>query len=415
MPLTRHFYASEEVFTSLLYTTSKGIVKESIFWCHELIHSGYTAEAISTLFESWVWHYGVFSMGWFIRTWKRLGQLEISSDDLLEEVYQMCHLSIRDHSVWNLLTSQWFHPSEGYDRVTFRSPSHFPSNDPKEIYFIRAIYQHKTKAAWWITQWISEDRYLVLLEWYRDHVLKESQRDLLNEFFEAIQSYESLLGYSHDGYHLVSRLLMLMSLCLTDSQRERSFQSLKGHVSMNSLHQWIAEWNGTIGRKAGRVYSIPYYGLYGTWGRGRMIQTKDTMGHLVDIEKGVLSCPFWEEALTGKGWEEWEDYFPDDLPDEWTRSEKEKSHGSGLLRANEKVTLWGYTKRYMMGRSHLAWDRGEWKQQKRVDFFDAIEIDPSDSPFQTLLMGIIAHRNEIREHLLESILTPKHKRLRIAL
>jgi hypothetical protein len=77
MPLTRHFYASEEVFTSLLYTTSKGIVKESIFWCHELIHSGYTAEAISTLFESWVWHYGVFSMGWFIRTWKRLGQLEI--------------------------------------------------------------------------------------------------------------------------------------------------------------------------------------------------------------------------------------------------------------------------------------------------------------------------------------------------
>jgi len=406
MPLTRHFYSSEEVFSSFLYTTSKGVAKESVFWCFELIQSGYATEAISLLFESWVWHYGAFSIGWFNRMWKRLGQQEVSSDDLLEEAYQLCQLSIRDHSVWNIFSRQLYNPSEGYDRVTFRSPPSFPSADTKEIYFIRAIYQHKTSAAWWIAQWISKNRFLYLLEWYCKHILEESARSDIKQFFESITNYELLLGYSHDGYDRVSHLLMLMSLCLTSKQREKSCRSI---VLSSPVSEWSIEWSQLLGRKAARIYSIPYYGLYGTWGRGRMIQTKDTMNQLFDMEKGVLSCPFWDEALTGKGYEEWEEYFPDDLPDEWTRSEKEKSHGSGILRVNEKVSLWGYTKRYMMGRSYLAWNHGEWNQPKRIEFFEEKEIDGLDSPFQTLLLLILSQ--EIPSSPSEELLSPKHKRL----
>ncbi len=409
MPLTRHFYASEEVFSSLLYTTSRGIVKESVFWCYEMIQSGYVSEAISILFESWVWHYGVFSIGWFNRIGKRLGQAEISPDDIVEEVYQLCHVPIRDHSVWNILCHQWYHHEEGWDRVTFRSPSLFPSDDPKEMYFIRALYQHKTRAAWWITRWIAEDRLVWLLEWYRDTVVESRHRADLCEFFESLQGYEQLLGYPHQGYHRVTRLLMLMSLCLTSSQREKSIQTGLTVFSTDRLQDWLTDWGKVLGRKAGRIYSIPYYGLYGTWGRGRMRQTKDTMGQIHDIEKGVKECPFWEETVVGKPWEEWEDYFPDDLPDEWTRSEKEKSHGSGLLRTDEKVSLWGYMKRYMMGRSYLSWNRGEWKQEKRIQFFEEKEMDESESVFHLLLASLCDSVVD-GSIPLDAMLAPKHKR-----
>jgi hypothetical protein len=410
MPLTRHFYASEEVGSSLLYTTSRGIVKESVFWCHEWIQSGYVAEAISTLFESWLWHYGVFSIGWFNRMAKRLRQAEISPDDILEEVYQLCHLPIRDHSLWNLLSQQWYCYEEGWDRVTFRSPSLFPSDDPKEKYFVRALYQHKTRAAWWVTRWIAEDRLLWLLEWYRDTVIESRHRTDLCLFFENLQGYEELLGYTHEGYHRVMPFMMLMSLSLTPSQRAQSIQTGLRAVPTDRLQEWLTDWSRVLGRKAGRVYSIPYYGLYGTWGRGRMIQTKDTMGQLYDVEKGVKECPFWEEAVVGKSWEEWEDYFPDDLPDEWTRSEKEKSHGSGLLRVNETVSLWGYTRRYMMGRSLLCWNSGEWKQEKRIQFFEEKIVDGSSSAFHVLLMSWYERMEEKIDPPLNDRFVPKHKR-----
>ncbi len=409
MPLTRHFYASEEVFSSLLYATSRGIVKESVFWSYEMIQSGYAAEAISVLFESWVWHYGVFSIGWFNRMGKRLSQSEISPDDILEEIYQLCHVTIRDHSVWNLLCEQWYQPEEGYDRVTFRSPPFFPSNDPKEIYFIRAIYQHKTRAAWWIARWISEDRLLSLLEWYRDTVVEARHRPDLCQFFSILRDYELLLGYSHEGYRRVTPILMLMSLCLTPSQREQSIQTGVKMVPTERLQEWLTEWSSVLGRKAGRIFSIPYYGLYGTWGRGRMIQTKDTLGQLQDIEKGVKECPFWEDVIVGKPWEEWEEYFPDDIPDEWTRSEKEKSHGSGLLRVNEEVSIWGYTKRYMMGRSYLCWNRGEWKQEKRIQFFEEKVVDGSESIFHVILGSLCVNTDALCSM---DKLAPKHKQRR---
>lgn len=410
MPLTRHFYESEEVMASLLYTISKGVVKESVFWCYELVHSGYATEAISILFESWVWHYGVFAMGRFLQMMDRLGQSEVSSTDLFEEIYQLCHAPIRDHSVWNLLSRLYYQSSDGWDRVTFRSPSQFPSREPKEIYLIRAIYQHKTKAAWWISSWISTERYLQLLEWYREHLIEEQARDEILRFFQAIESYERLLGYSHDGYQRVSHLLMLMSLCLTPSQRQRSLQTTA--IRLDLLHEWIDQWSQHQGRRSGRFYSIPYYALYGTWGRGRMLQSNNTIKQLGEIEKQMLACPFWEEAVGGKPWVEWETYFPDDLPDEWTRSEKEKSHGSGLLRANEKVTLWGYTKRYMIGRSYLVWNGGQWNQPDRIQFFEEKEIDPSHSPFQALLSYAFPSSFNQEEPSIDR-LQPKHKRYRI--
>jgi hypothetical protein len=48
-------------------------------------------------------------------------------------------------------------------------------------------------------------------------------------------------------------------------------------------------------------------------------------------------------------------YFPDDLPDEWTKAEKERSHGDGLLAPHETVHLGKYARRFLSQCARLAW------------------------------------------------------------
>ena len=82
----------------------------------------------------------------------------------------------------------------------------------------------------------------------------------------------------------------------------------------------------------------------------------------------MIGCPFWEEALSKYAiidaatihWNSEEEfyhrYFPDDLPDEWTKAEKERSHGDGLLAPQETVHLGKYARRFLSQCARLAWN-----------------------------------------------------------
>ena len=74
MPLSRHFYSLDEVQATLLHTNS-------LFWCQELILSGCIAEAISTLFQSWLWNVGPINLQWLIDAWQTLALDEISEEN----------------------------------------------------------------------------------------------------------------------------------------------------------------------------------------------------------------------------------------------------------------------------------------------------------------------------------------------
>lgn len=68
-----------------------------------------------------------------------------------------------------------------------------------------------------------------------------------------------------------------------------------------------------------------------------------------------------EPYQTGGQWTSDEDmeqfykaHFPDDIPDEWTRAEKEKSHGPGI-HGGEPLTLAGYGRRMFFSTARLVW------------------------------------------------------------
>jgi hypothetical protein len=112
------------------------------------------------------------------------------------------------------------------------------------------------------------------------------------------------------------------------------------------------------------------------------------MGDLWNVFEGMEGSPYWEEVkggleVKGGGWDA---HFPNDLPDEWSASEKEKSHGAGVLRDGEQVTLWGYTRRYMMGRARLVWPAGTMTPIQQG--LERVIWDEGMSPFVALVQGM---------------------------
>ncbi|EFX64226.1 hypothetical protein DAPPUDRAFT_118394 [Daphnia pulex] len=179
--------------------------------------------------------------------------------------------------------------------------------------------------------------------------------------FDILERYEDLLGYKSDAYDIIIQCCEVLMLSLSDSKRVASFQERT--ISSRS-------YSIPVGRKAARRYSIPSLALYGTR-RGATLCTQYHVNGLYDIEKGIKGCPFWDDVLqeyqrNGKWvsddaqtafYDLYDMIFPDDIPDEWSKDEKMKSHGQGLLHAGETMTLQKYANIHFIKPCRLALKR----------------------------------------------------------
>lgn len=414
MPLSRHFYSLDEVQSALYYTSSRSQPNEVLFWCQELLLSGCVGETISTLFESWIWNIGPFHLNWLLHAWKTLSSSELSIEDILLSAYQLSIYSSRDHSLWNIIVHQIKDPTIP-DRVTPKSPPYFPSNDPKDIYFIRAIFQHKAQSAWWISHYIQNTHLWYLLNWYVDNILSEYST-YYKECFEIFQNYDKLLGYCSDEYNKIMLCVAILSVCLSKQKRKESFQSISLKISLSSS-QFLEELSSHIGYSSFRKYSIPILSLYGTTSRGCSQWSQNNKIQLHQVENYLIGCSFWEEAIEEYGrivgeekkeieWESdekmeefYEKYFPNDIPDEWTKQEKDKSHGDGILGPKDKINLYQYSKKYLSKLSRMAWNKTN-STQKYLEQQSISECHPN----------AIFSLSYTLPPLIESSLQPVHKK-----
>lgn len=412
MPLTRHFYELDEVQSALGYCTTRHDAKETLFWCNELILSGCVTEAIQSLFEAWLWQKGPFCLQWVLSAWNTLSKDEIHEKDVLYAAYELTHYaSIRDHSLWNLLVLGHQPPS---DPLTFKSPCDIhqetPFQDSSSIFFLQALYQGKAHHAWWMAQQL--DVTWDLLEWYRIHCIPESFQSSYSTLFEICHSYSNLLGYSTKRYDTIMKCLAVLSCCLSSKQMEQSIGLPVIKAMPDSLTTFLSEKESFIGRKVYRIYSIPVLSLYGTTLRGSMRWTEHTLSHLYEIESHLLGCPFWEEALSPYAqlsstiqWNSYDakeefyrSYFPDDIPDEWSKEDQLKSHGDGILGPTISPSLVQYTQKYLSRISRLIWN--------------------SSARVISLLSNMQTNAIHPRDYLIispikkEECLDPKHRRFR---
>lgn len=373
MPLSRHFYSLDEVQAALLYTTSRNTPSEALFWCQELLLSGSISEAISTLFQSWLWHTGPMRLQWLVNVWQSsLITEELSEDDILLATYRLAAIpqNQRDNSLWNILVLTMENPSKMPDRVTRKTPPLAEEiDDKKELYFIRAMFQGKAQAAWWISQYLAVDRVWMLLDWFLKNV-HTVFKDQYKVCLEALQSYELLLGYKSAEYDIIVRCAAINMMCIPLKRQELSFK-LEPEIDVRTA-QMLNELELSVGRRDRRVHKIPTACLYGTTPRGRAQWTQKNYVQLYNVEKYLIGCPFWDEVLTeyanvlDSGVIQWHSddimeqfynkYFPDDIPDEWSLLDQQKSHGDGILGPSDKVKISKWSRTFMSKLPHLAWN-----------------------------------------------------------
>jgi hypothetical protein len=265
----------------------------------------------------------------------------------------------QDHSLWNILALS---SVEMPDRITPCTPAWLDdSMDDKELYFIRALYQGKARSAWWMAQQLTIIRAWKVIEIYAC----KQQLDSYTIVLEALQQYEHLLGYRSVEYDMIVLCAAVLYCCSIPLTKDLP-------IHLHPMQQEaIQRWNGRIGRKAYRCYTIPSACLYGVTYRGKIKWSQSTISSLNHVEPSLIGCPFWEEAIAEYGviqdnviqWnsdDELEDfyerYFPDDIPDEWTKAEKAVSHGDGLLAPTEVVTFYKYARSTFTKWSYFAWN-----------------------------------------------------------
>lgn len=333
MALTRHLYVLEEVRTALSYCLKNRNIIESMFWCQELYVSGHDTEARNILFETWLWFFGPSARSWLYK-WND------TKIDVLTLCYNLVSFpaSSRDASIWVILLSEATTRDMPPDRITkkhFKQISAIVS-DPMERYFMAAIDQGKTRAAWWSAQYMETDR-----TW---SLLRQSMP-------EHIPLLDILRGATNSSIDIVVRCVAVL-VCASSQSCEEVQPTLE--IDPRTVAK-LVEWEAISGNRNRRVFEIPLLCLYGITERGRTPYTESNLRKLAYFEP-YLKGGIWDIELGNRGGrlvkrdrlefrdddifdEFYNTIFSDDIPDEWPLIDQKKSHGDGVMSPGENFNV----------------------------------------------------------------------------
>jgi len=342
---TRHFYEVDEVVAALRWCMRQGRIQEALFWCLELLDSELLDKVRDELYTNWLWLFGLGS----------LSALPLLQDyTCLELVYGLTRLpkEKRDRSILVLLLFG------SMDTVAPDRPSYIPCLEPLfeqkectglERAFLSAVYQGKSRVAFDLSRPLWQQDATRVFE-----LLQEIQRFKHNQ--ESLAESLTLLEFqSIDPW--ATRACAIGSVCLDKKRLQNSLKPLDTELPPH-LVATLEEWKEITGRRKRRIFAIPHECLYKVTERGCRSNKESTLEKLYTLnEERLEGCPFWNRVLEEEvPWinderkEAFYDlYFPDDIPDEWSKQDQEKSHGPCVLINNEVVNEKKYIDRWYRG------------------------------------------------------------------
>ncbi len=343
---TRHFYEDDEVIASLRWCIRKGRTKEALFWCLELLESEMNQTLLQELYSIWIWYFGIGKISALLF----YANLD-TQKDILSFVSGLSRLSdkARDKSTLVLLL---------YGAIDEKQPdraSDFPCLHPifqsmgcsdLEKAFANAVYQGKTRLAFDLSRplWSNPRRVYEML----DKIQQIKHKAVLTD-------YISLFEFNEAGIEWPTRACMIAAVCLDHKRLQESLKPLNLEIPPD-LVATIEEWKEIVGRRKRRVFPIPHECLYYGTKRGRLSNKESTLKTLYTVsDKTVEGCPFWNRVIEDEvPWLEddrkeafYDLYFPDDIPDEWSKQDQEKSHSWGCLINNETPNYGKYVDRWL--------------------------------------------------------------------
>lgn len=311
--ITRHFYESVDVIKALRRAILLQRSKEAAFWCQELIDSSEEELAYECLFETWL----VF-INFMNATWYEKARTNIPLQELC---YNLCLQKEYDASTLGIIILQ----GEPTDRISGKG-----NIMTLQDYFEVAVHQGRTRSAWWAAKQLGT------------HILKTPVKNTL--WFCG---------------HIVFQ---------SNKKRNIEWQEIP-----MPIQKQLDIWKIKTGRRSRRELSIPFKNLL-------------PKERIYNIEKTIYEdgCAFWKEALQISGYTHtiwssdnaleafYKTYFPDDIPDEWSKQEQDKSHSLCQDIRNDTYTLgrwlriwmpsgilmrsvWGYESLILEKISEIVW------------------------------------------------------------
>jgi hypothetical protein len=329
--LSRHLYRMDEVKASLRQSILKRRRLDAVFWAMELLDSMDGMSILEILVDCWL------NSAPFVSTLGNavldlLGKDELDPDEILQLVHAAAAVGERDCSVFWLLSQGCLDWKQQPDFVgAVELPAMYASVLPEIQCFVRALLQGKALLAFT----------LVRASWSADT-------------WQILQSCASVKGLNKESMKLLGRLAAAdiperflwesraLGLLMVALRKNSKQCALKTEIGAEILEK-KREWESIEGRRARRALRIPSDAIL--WGCQRSLQknTETNIGELREPFQALKGSPYWETvAVDMGGWRRitksddhkevfYDLYFPDDIPDEWSVADQEKSHGYGAL------------------------------------------------------------------------------------
>ena len=336
--LTRHLYRYDEIRAALLWSIARGRTTEGMFWVQEFLDSELFDELYQTLLEGWIWFIGIRNMEWCRRFWEVYTSDEVEEETMLLLAYQLFRSSARDSTVLTMLLAG---PSVVLERLpptpktnVLLETARFKSlcTTPVRRALVRYIRTGKALSAWKLAVGDSDLDSLVFALGSSD----------AQDSLHSLEQISSTFLQDNENLRIATRAVAVGFLCMKPSlQRASLAKSTYQHFDSVTQTEWN-EWKSCEGRRARRMYTPPRDCLPWITSRGWNTYKKTTIRELRNLSIDGLrdkGCPFWVRVLDESNpWSDdsayedfWDTYFPDDIPDEWSKKDQEKSHGEGAL------------------------------------------------------------------------------------
>ena len=348
---TTNIYRLDEVKAALQYSIHNKNSEEAIFWANELIISNELDELKNVLFVSWFHSIGLGNIEILYKI------LSVSDDELLNVVYGMTMLkeSMRDCTMPVMFLYGIANKESKVSNIQFVLPSSLIQANQRIDTFIKTVLLGKYLAAWFLYVDIP------------DNILK----NIIDVKYKNVflkQLLDALHTSTYNKWYV--RCAFIAMLCT----REEILLEAQGSIVQidNENKQQIVEFNKIKEKRKRRCYTVPRDCLYGKTKRGTMTFQENNIHELYDpdyilenssvfegIEDMYGSMDGFKLNSTARNYEDFmEWYFPDDIPDEWSLEDQQKSHGIGVNQSVDKPNLRRYFNRWVNLKStSKIWDK----------------------------------------------------------
>lgn len=345
MPLTRHLYEMSEV-VSALQTCLYNSWPRAQFWLWELVRSDEAELAYDTLMDTWLRLGGAHdptvlattqpapddAVGW-CQLLLRIENARRAAKTLTAERFLNATAAMEDPPAEQLIPLQLQNPRAEPFLLALQDTEELTQEEGRHLFAAFQAATNRTEAMWLLqavqpilsadTIWTLIDALLPLLPpCIRDTAGPDPVRQLLHQ------------------------AAAIMLLCMTAEERSEALTPQCPNP-WSHVRDW-ARWDANLDRRAGRHHEIPAAALHAGTARGSIPSRYTNISDVRDpVPLLAEGCRWWRAALASAGITVDEEagtiefpdddvlesfyalHFPDDIPDEWSARDQQKSHGRG--------------------------------------------------------------------------------------